>query len=174
MVAEILEKREEEPIKVELRPLNEQDIPKTAEIFAKAFNSGNVNETWTQESAEKYITYLFKRQPDLFFVATKNAEIVGGITATIKPWCTGPKLFDPELFINPSSQNQGIAKSLMTKLIEESISKHKISEVEIALYTKNIFPQTWYKKIGFKENHWNLFTGNAGDALAKLKGTKKP
>jgi len=153
----------------EVRLINEEDLPQVSSIYAEAFNGADVGEKWIQEKAEKFMKYWFERQSDLFFVATYEGQIVGGIVADILPWWDGPHLVDGELFVRPELQKQGIGQRLFETLLEEAIKKYQIVEIDGLAYKQHKFPLEWYKKIGFKETDLIHIYGNPQEVLENLK-----
>lgn len=96
----------EQPLKTEIRLLQESDLPKVGEIYARAFEKANIGEQWTPKSAEKFMRYWFNRQSDLFLIAESEGKVVGGIVAGIKPWWNGNHMVDGELFVDPEIQKK--------------------------------------------------------------------
>lgn len=153
-----------------LRLAKEEDLQVLSKTYTIAYNSINIGEKWTQNSAYKLIKYLFEDQPDLFFVATIDEKIVGGIVASLKPWWDGNHLIDGEIFIHPDFQKKGIGVRLVKQLF--TTAKEKYGVVSWDTFTHKFYknPLAWYKDIGFEEiKHWVMITGNVDKVLKTIK-----
>lgn len=66
---------------INLRQATKKDLQILSEIYTIAYNSINIGENWTSESAYKLIEFLYKDQPDLFFIAEEGgAELLGELS----------------------------------------------------------------------------------------------
>lgn len=129
--------------------INESQLKDLGLVYSECFNLADIGEHWTVEAATKFLTYLWKIQPDLFFIATLDKEIVGGIVGIIKPWCDGTHIHEIELFVHPNHQKRGVASTLTRYLVKTALDKYKITEFEgIADGNLHDFPLSWYKRIG--------------------------
>lgn len=158
----------------DLRLASESDLEALADIYTTAYNILNIGEKWEKESALKLIKYLFKDQPDLFFVAQDNGKIVGGIVATVRPWWDGNHLIEGELFVHPDNQGQKTGIKLVKKLF--STAKEKYGAVAWDTYTHIIHehPLAWYKKLGFEQiKQWTMIEGNIDEVLQKIEDLEK-
>ena len=153
----------------ELRLIKEEDIPEVASIYVDAFTEADIDEDWTQESAEEFMNNWLDRQKDLFFVAIYEGQIVGGIVAGIKPWWDGKHLIDGELFVRPELQRQGVGTRLFITLLEEAIKKYNIVEIEGLADKGHEFPLKWYKELGIDETSLVHVAGKPQEVLDKLK-----
>jgi len=151
-----------------IRPLKKEEIPAVASVYSESFNQAGIGEEWTQEKAEEFMTWWFKHQPDLFFVAFYKEKLVGGIVAGIKPWWDGQHLVDSELFVHPDFQKQGIGKELVKTLLQEAIRKYKIVEFEGLADKTHEFPLSWYKKSGMKETDLVHISGKPKEILKRF------
>ena len=154
---------------VEIREIKEADIPEISTVYAEAFNNANLGEEWSQDTAKKFIEYWFNKQRDLFFLAIKEGNIIGGIVREIKPWWDGPRLVDYELFVKPEEQQQGIATQLMRQIIEGAIEKYGVTEIEGIVDGNSDFPQNWYKNIGIVTTGLVHISGDTHQVLQHLK-----
>lgn len=57
---------------INLRLATKKDLQVLSEIYTIAYNSINIGENWTSESAYKLIEFLHNDQPDLFFVVEEG------------------------------------------------------------------------------------------------------
>jgi len=93
---------------IELRQCTQNDIKEIAELYVEIYRSVNPIEKWVQSSAVKLISYFYKKSYGLFYLATSNKIIVGGIWGQIKPWWNGNKVYNLEVFVKKEFQRQGI------------------------------------------------------------------
>jgi len=93
----------------------------TSKIYATTFAEAYPSEQWTAKSAEKFVGFMYKIQPDLFFVAKHRGRVIGGIWGMIKPYVKGNVICDTELFVSKKYQKQGISKMLLKKIVKEAV-----------------------------------------------------
>lgn len=154
---------------VEIIPIEEGQIPSAARVFLEAFNTADVGEKWTQETAGEYLHHLWEKQPYLFFVAVHNGAVIGGMSGGIKPWWDGNHVTDTEIFVHPEFQNQGIAKSLLKKILQVAITSYDAVEFEGVANAQHKFPMEWYERIGMTPTGWNHIAGNPREMQEKLQ-----
>lgn len=152
------------------RLATEGDLKELSEIYTVAYNSINIGETWTPESAYKLIEYLFNDQPDLFFVAEVDSKIVGAIVATVRPWMDGNHLIEGELFIHPDYQKKGIGVKLIKQLFTNAKEKYGVVAWDTYTHIIHENPLAWYKQLGFEEiKQWTMITGNVDHVLSTIR-----
>ena len=154
---------------MEIRSTRREDLKSLAEIYVTAYNSLNIGEKWTKETAVRMLTHLFEIQPDLTFTALINRKVVGGVNALVKPWWDGNHITDGEIFVDSSHQGQKIGKKLLKRLFQEA--KKRYGAVSWDTFTHIVYkhPLLWYKSMGFEEiPHWTMITGDIDKVLTKL------
>lgn len=155
---------------IRIRPAKIEDLSALSEIYVDSYITANVGEEWTEETAEKFMKYLYDRQPDLFFVAEYDGELAGGAAVGIKPWWDGDHAYDGGIFVRPKFQKKGVAKKLFQKILEEAIKKHNISVFEAITFSDRKFPLDWYKKLGLKAvDNLLIISGDPREVLNNLK-----
>ena len=153
-----------------IRLVKEDDFPILAGIYTVAYNSLNIGENWDDLASERLLRHLYSEQKDLFFVAEDAGEVVGAITAPIKPWWDGNHLVDGELFVHPDHQKKGIGKKLIERLFTEAQEKHQAVSWDTFTHRVYAHPLKWDKSIGFSEiKEWVMITSNIKEVLQKLK-----
>ncbi len=153
-----------------IRLATKDDLKALAPIYVIAYNSLNIGEQWTDKKAIILLEHLYNEQPDLFFVAVEGNNIIGGITAVVKPWWDGNHLTDGELFINPDYQGKGIGKQLIQTLFENADKKYQAVSWDTFTHRVYEHPLNWYKSMGFKEiKEWVMITGDIQEVLNNLK-----
>jgi predicted N-acetyltransferase YhbS len=152
----------------QIRLIKENEIEEAAKVYGTAFNNAGVGEKWTNETAFDFLNFWYKKAKDLFFVAVKDGNIIGGVVGEIIPYAEGRYFSNGELFVDPSFQNNGIGKELTRKVISFSIDKFGIKYLCWIANAKAEFPISWYKKIGMQETRWVLMDGKAREVLKNL------
>ena len=151
-----------------IRLIKENEIEEAAKVYATAFNEAQVGENWTDETAFDFLNFWYKKAKDLFFVAEKNKKIIGGVVGEIIPYAEGKYFSNGELFVDPTFQNQGVAKELNKKVISEAINKFGVKYLCWEADYKAQFPIAWYESIGMKKTRWVLMDGEAKKVLENL------
>lgn len=153
-----------------LKLVQETDVQKLAEIFAKSFSVADPEKPWDVDHARQYLEYWMKKQPDMFFGAyDENNNPVGAMAVNIKPWRTGVRCNDGVVFVDVEHQKKGIATLLFRKVIEEAKQKYGATSFEAVTFAAKQFPLTWYEQIGITpDEHAVLITGKSDDILNKL------
>lgn len=156
---------------IEFTMAKKKDLILCAEILRNIYNNNVLNEGWTVESSISICEFYFKLQPDLFFVAKNNDEVVGFTFCFIKPWADGNQLMIEELSVKENYRKQKIGKTLLKKLIVEAKQKYNITCINGITYDgDNDMPYSWYKRIGFKKvDDLFLIAGNASEVIEAIK-----
>jgi len=149
--------------------MKKEDIQILSEIYTLVYEKFDVGERWTPKTAEKLISYWFKLQPDMSFVAECDGKIVGAFLAGIRPWWDGNHLVDGELFVSPDFQKLGIGTELSKKMYKIALEKYDVVSFDTFTFNTS-FPLNWYKKQGFKENKdWVCIEADLKEVLNNLK-----
>lgn len=155
---------------VNLRLAKTEDLQTLSEVYVVAYNVLNIGEKWTESKAYELIKYLFEDQPDLFFVATVDEKVVGGIVATVRPWWDGNHLIEGEIFIHPDFQKKGIGVKLIKQLFTTAKEEYHVVSWDTFTHRVHKNPLAWYKQLGFEEiKHWVMITGNIDKVLKTIK-----
>lgn len=153
---------------MDIRLAKKDDLELVATIYAEAYNAVT-DENWTVEAALRFVEFSYNKQPDLFFVAEDNNNIIGAAFAEINPWAHGMSLSNIELFVKPNFQKRGAGKFLIRMIISQALDNYQISEVNFMADSSRGFPFNWYKKIGMKDSSWIFMSGKPDELLDNLK-----
>lgn len=150
--------------------VQEKDIEKLAIVFADAFTVADPEHPWDYQHASAYLEYWLKKQSDMFYGAFDQAgNIVGAMAVNIKPWRTGVRCNDGFACVDINYQKNGIGKQLFKKVISEALEKHNVTIFEGVTFAGEIFPLTWYKRIGISvDEHAVVIKGDCNEILQKL------
>ncbi len=157
--------------KFKIRQMKKADLTEVALLYKDVYDKVDIGENWDESSAYELMSYWFTKQPDMCFVATVDDVIVGGFVAGIKPWWDGNHLVDGELFVDFNYQRQKIGNHLLQACIDKALEKYKITNLDAVTFSKNGFPLSLYKKMGFKIER-SLILINA-DPETVLKNLRK-
>lgn len=149
---------------------NEKDMAVIASYYADYYANSVLGEKWTKEKAVELFQYFYNQNKDLFFVAYDDDKPVGVIMSVLKPWWDGNHLEDGEVFVLPSYQRKGIAKSLFKALFKHAIEKYNATTLEAHTYeNENGFPYNWYKRLGFETiDDLKIISGNIKEIIKKI------
>ena len=147
-----------------------EDMAVIAGCYADYYANSVLDEKWTKEKAIELFQYFYNQNKDLFFVAYDDEKPVGVIMSVLKPWWDGNHLEDGEVFVLPSYQRKGIAKSLFKALFKYAIEKYNATTLEAHTYEdENGFPYNWYKRLGFETiDNWKIISGNIKSIIKKI------
>ena len=156
---------------VKIKLAEKNDLSQCAEILRDIYNNNVLSEGWTIESSNAICEFYFKLNPDLFFVAKNQDEVVGFTFSYIRPWADGNQLMAEELSVKESHRNQKIASKLLKTLVETAKQKYNITCVNGTTYNgENKMPFSWYRRIGFKKvEDLFLIESNPDEIINKLK-----
>ena len=147
-----------------------EDMAVIAGYYAEYYANSVLGEKWTKEKAIELFQYFYNQNKDLFFVAYDDDKPVGVIMSVLKPWWDGNHLEDGEIFVLPSYQRNGIAKSLFKALLNHAIEKYNATTLEAHTYEdENGFPYNWYKRIGFTTvDDLKIISGDIKEIIKKM------
>ena len=128
-------------------------------------------EKWTQEQITPFVNYLLKRPFKL--KAVVDGKIVWGFISDIKPRHEGNILFDPEIFIHPNYQQQGLWKQLLQQALLQAQQAYQATDL-IAFTFKDSHQLKRYQKLGIKtDDSWQMLYGALDPILDKLSETSQ-
>ncbi len=149
--------------------IKKYQLKELGSVYAECFNLADIGEHWSDKAATDFLTYLWKIQPDMFYIASSEGKIIAGIAGIIKPWCDGNHIHEIELFVHPEHQKRGVASELTKLLVQKALTTHSIVEFEgIADGKLHSFPLSWYKRLGINPTGLIHISGKPNEMLKKL------
>ena len=149
---------------------DKEDLDDLANIYTAVYQAFDVGERWSFDSSHQLMAYWLKRQPDLFYVAEVEENVVGGFVGGIKPWWDGNHLVDGEVFVHPDYQKRGIATELSKKVYRTAIEKYDVTRTDGTTFSDRKFPLEWHLKHGFQRvANWTIISGDIRKILNSLK-----
>ena len=125
--------------------MHESDLSYLGEIFSAVYTDSHFDK-FTPEPSTEYLTWLFKRCPELAFVAEENGTVVGAYLAALKPWFDGPHVVDGEIFVAESYRKHGIGRILTKTLLTEARERYGAVVVEAITYSDDAELLAWHAK----------------------------
>lgn len=146
------------------------EIEKCANILCQEYNNNILNEGWSLDNAIKLCEFYFNLQPDLFYVAKNNCEVIGFVFAFIKPWSSGNCLMIEELCVMREHRKNGVAKKLLKYLLNTSIEMYDVRMAKGETYgLDDEMPYSWYKRIGLiRGDQTYIISGNPQVIISKI------
>ena len=152
-----------------LRPVECSDLLPIAELYMEIYLQTNSIEKWTINSSTNYVTYFYDQCKELFFVAKCKEVLVGGVWGQVKPWWSGNKIYNLEVFVKGVHQRQGLSKLLLRRFFEEAYARFRAVTVEAVTFNDRSFPLDYYERIELKKDkQLVLLEGNISDILKNL------
>ena len=134
---------------MEIREGKREDLHYLPAILMEAYQGMEEYGEEDIEKARKYIEDLYEEDPECFFVAEENGEIVGFIFCN-RFWYSKFEHSQVgaihEIAVLPSHHHEGIGKML----IEKAMEKLKPSKIELWVGEGNESAMRFYEKLGFK------------------------
>ena len=161
-----------------IRLATEAEIPEIGRLFSKVYTNEHFDK-FTPDKSIEYIDWLFRRCPELAFVAVQGERIVGAKLAATKPFFDGLHMVDSEIFVDPDYRRQGIGLNL-TKKSFETAKEMGVTVVDSATFIQDESENPkwsikheytnleWHKKNGFhRETQMVLMYGNIDELIDK-------
>jgi len=135
--------------RMEIRRGKREDLQYLPSILMEAYQGIEEYGERNIEKARKYIEDLYEEDPNCFFVAEENEEIVGFIFCN-RFWYSKFEHSQVgaihEIVVLPTHRHEGIGKMLIERAMEEL----KPSKIELWVGEKNEKAIEFYEKLGFK------------------------
>ena len=137
----------EDPCQV--RPVQETDLDRCAEIFAQAFTSAPYHDKWSRRDARRKLEKLWQVEPDYAFCAEAAGRSIGAVFGRVSSWWVGDCLVVEELFVHPDHQGSGAGKALMEAV--ETRAKERGVDGMWLIANRRASALDFYKRLGLVE-----------------------
>jgi len=139
-------------MELNIRLVKPEDINAFVKTYINAYSTLPDYKYTSKKDIKNYFKWLYKRDPEGFFVAEVNGKPVG-FCACDSHWVNKNHklvLAIHEIFVLPDFSGKGIGKALIQKALEYGRSKG-LNIVELWVGEKNYKAINFYKNLGFKE-----------------------
>ena len=133
---------------MEIKRINQNDIPVLAGAMAASYSEEPWNEYWTQEKAERRISAILGNFEAMGLVAFEDGKIIGAVLGYVDPYAEEDFFFVSELFVIPEKKKQGVGKQLMAEL-EKSLNEKKVNVIQLISIDYN---EPFYNKCGLNRD----------------------
>lgn len=133
---------------MEIKQINQNDIPTLAVAMAAAYSEAPWNENWTQEKAERRIRAILGNFEAMGLAAFEDGKIIGAVLGYVDPYAEEDFFFVSELFVIPEKKKQGVGKQLLAEL-EKELKEKKVNVIQLISIDYN---ESFYKKCGLNRD----------------------
>lgn len=138
---------------ISIRRVQSGEIEELIPIYKSAYR-GLKNYAYTRpEEIRGYLNWLFRGDPQGFFVAEKEGNLIGFVSIHGDWWdrqrqaCTGEI---HELVVHADFKGQGVGKILVEKAFSY-LQERRCKTASLWVGENNLLARRWYKKLGFRE-----------------------
>lgn len=133
---------------MEIKQINQKDIPTLAVAMTAAYSEEPWNENWTQEKAERRIRAVLGNFEAIGLAAFEDGKIIGAVLGYVDPYAEEDFFFVSELFVIPEKKKQGVGKQLLAEL-EKALNEIKMNVIQLISIDYN---EAFYKKCGLNRD----------------------
>ena len=137
---------------MEIKRINQKDIPTLAVPMATAYSEEPWNENWTQETAERRIRAVLGNFEAMGLAALEDGKIIGAVLGNVDPYAEEDFFFVSELFVIPEKKKQGIGKQLLAEL-EKALIEKKVNVIQLISIDYN---EPFYNKCGLNRDVYSV------------------
>lgn len=134
------------------KEISNEDIPRLATIYVKAYNCPPWNDKWTNKLATQKLDELINCNNSFGMVCIDDLDnIIGAIIGDIETYYDCKHCFIKDFFVSPTWQTKGIGSTLMHEFEKELLKKGISTTYLFTSCTDST--EEYYKKRGFET--WN-------------------
>ncbi len=116
---------------MDIRPVQEEDLPRCAQLYAEVFSSPPYQEDWTYERALARLREFWLACSRSCFVAEQQGRVVGFAFCSYHTWWFGRVVRIEELGVDFRLQRHGIGTTLLEHVMAAGREAEGIQSVEV-------------------------------------------
>ncbi len=116
---------------MEIRPVQEEDLSRCAQLYAEIFSSPPYHEDWTYEKALARLREFWSTCSRSCFVAEQRGLVVGFAFCSYHTWWFGKVMRIEELGVDFRLQRHGIGTTLLERCVVVGREAEGIQAVEV-------------------------------------------
>ncbi len=116
---------------MKIRPIEQDDLPRVAQLYAEIFSAPPHNEGWTYDRALEHLEELWRVCGSSCFVAKQQDRVVGFAFCSFHSWWVGKVMRIEEQGVDFRLQRHGIGTMLLEHCLAAGQELHRISMVEV-------------------------------------------
>ncbi len=121
--------------------------------FARIY-SEKKGRRFTIATSNDYLRRSLTNFPDWCFAVVNDEGVcLGGVFCRLDPNYEGQYLFVDSLQVFEPYKRQGVAKLIFQTLVS-LVKKKRIHGIHFLIDDRQVFPKSWYKKMGFRPSGW--------------------
>jgi len=140
---------------MEIKKLDVSILNELLNLFIDVYNNPPWNDQWVVERAKVYLMAFMADPSFIGYSAYHNRQLIGACFGTIKHWWKGDEYYIHEIFIDRSSQRQGIGSSFIDN-IQKDLQQKDIRTISL-LTDKGTPADKFYNSNGFKDINKMVF-----------------
>lgn len=134
-------------------PISPKLLEKSVASFVREYSEAPERK-WNLATAQNYLKRNIEAFSEFCWAAVNEKdEFLGAIFCRLDPYYESQYLFLDSIIVEPNSRNQGIAKTLLQKVVIVAKS-HGVSGIHKLIDDRKGFPKDWYEKLGFRSTGW--------------------
>lgn len=134
---------------MEIRPVQQEDLPRCAQLYTEVFSAPPHQEGWTYGRALEHLRELWAACGHGCFVAEQHGLVVGFAFCSFHTWWIGKVMRIAELVVDFRLQRHGIGTTLLEYCVRAGREMHGIAAVDVVT-PRTIPALEFYSSHGFQ------------------------
>ena len=129
----------------------EEDLKLISQLYVSVFSNPPWNEFWQYDWAHERLSWIYRSQVFIGFVAKDNNKTIGAILGYCVPFKGKQGYRIVEFFVDTRYQNKGVGNKLLLRL-ELEVRQHNYDFISLLTY-KDTAIEAWYKKRNYHRDN---------------------
>ncbi len=134
---------------MEIRPIQQQDLPRCAQLYAEIFRTQPYQEDWTYEKALARLREFWSGCGSSCFVAEQRGLVIGFAFCSYHTWWSGKVMRIEELGVDFRLQRHGIGTMLLEHCLRAGQEAEAVAGVEVVT-PRTVQALEFYTSHGFR------------------------